>query len=94
MGRATRSYEYARYIGDKWIGLAVETSKGWTVYTNVHGIIRRETGKGRHTIWHVQWFSREALPQLYKVDVAKLIYACFPHEYDIKVEADYTRIKY
>ncbi len=50
---------YARYIGDKRIRIALATSKGWIVYTNVYGVIRKDMRKGRHTIWYVKWLGRK-----------------------------------
>ena len=82
----------ALYAGEHWTGLALETSKGWTLDTNIHGIIRRETGSGRRSIWKVQWFGPEVLPQLYEVDNPSRIYACFPHECNYSEEKKYKRI--
>ena len=85
----------ALYAGENWTGLADQTSKGWTLNTKIHGVIRREIeGEGRRgkTIWKVQWFGPNVLPHLYQVDNPSRIYACFSHEYDRNMEKKYKPI--
>ena len=82
----------ARYAGENWIGLAQGLSTGWKLHNNIHGIILRETGSGRRSVWQVQWFGPEVLSQLYEVDNSSRIYSCFPHEYNKDVEIKYKCI--
>ena len=82
---------YVRHAGEHWPGLAIETSKGWQL-NNIHGIIRRDTGSGRRSIWQVQWFGRHVLPRLYEIDNSKTIYVLHEHEYNEKVEDRFPRI--
>ena len=82
---------YVCHAGEHWPGLAIETSKGWQL-NNIHGIIRRDTGSGRRSIWQVQWFGRHVLPRLYEIDNSKTIYVLHEHEYNEKVEDRFPRI--
>ena len=85
----------ALYAGENWTGLADQTSKGWTLNTKIHGVIRREVeeeGRRGKTIWKVQWFGPNVLPHLYQIDNPSRIYACFSHEYDRSMEKKYKPI--